>query len=103
MPSFAVRVVEGCPKMLTEQVSAPDFTVHSLADKLKVSERHVRECLATGKIPSYKVGRIRRIPAEAVEMLRSGRPAAADDDLDAQIKRIVDAAPKLSAAQRDKL
>jgi excisionase family DNA binding protein len=89
--------------MLTQQqVSPPDFTVRGLADKLHVSERHVRECISQGKIPSYKVGRIRRIPAEAVEILRSGRTAA-DDDLDAQIRAIVDAAPPLTRAQRDKL
>ena len=81
-----------------------DFTVRSLADKLHVSERHVRECISQDIIPSYKVGRIRRIPAEAVEILRSGRTVdPADDDLSAQIKAIVDAAPKLTAAQKDKL
>jgi excisionase family DNA binding protein len=88
--------------MLVQQQSPPsDFSVKNLAQKCGVTERHVWDLIAEGQIPSYKVGTSVRIPAEAVEMLRSGQPVA--DDLDAQIKRIVDRAPKLSAAQRDTL
>jgi len=87
--------------LVQQQATSPDFSVRGFASKCNVSERHVRECISLGKIPSYRVGSTLRIPAEAVEMLRSGQPV--DDDLDAQIKRIVDRAPKLSAAQRDTL
>ncbi len=82
--------------------SVPDFSAPELAKKLHVSVTHVRDLLAEGQIPSYKVGTAVRIPAEAVDALRSGQPAN-DDDLNEQIRRIVDAAPRLTPSQRDKL
>jgi excisionase family DNA binding protein len=87
--------------VMQQQIPSPDFSVRDVATKCKVTERHVWRLIAENKIPSYKIGASVRIPAEAVEMLRSGQPV--HDDLDAQIKRIVDRAPKLSAAQRDTL
>lgn len=88
--------------MLTQQhIPPPDFTARELAAKANVSERHVWRMIAENKIPSYKIGAAVRIPRDAIETLRSGQPAV--DDLDAQIKAIVDRAPKLSAAQRHRL
>jgi excisionase family DNA binding protein len=90
--------------VVQQQVLSPDFSVGDVCKKLKVSERHMREQLSLGKIPFYKVGRSVRIPAEAVDLIRSGQTVKPDDDeLDAHIRRLVDAAPTLTAAQRDRL
>lgn len=43
------------------------FTPNTLAKYLSVSERHVRELLQTGVIPSYTIGRVRRIKPEDVD------------------------------------
>lgn len=55
----------------------PFYTPVTLATKLAVSERTVRQLLATGEIPSYKVAGLRRIDPTDVDRYlarhRSGR------------------------------
>jgi excisionase family DNA binding protein len=87
--------------LMQQQATSPDFSVRGFASKCNVSERHVRECISRGKIPSYRVGSTLRIPAEAVEMLRSGR--ADGDDLDAHVDAIVASWPALSDEQLDRI
>ena len=55
----ALRVVE-------EQVR-PFFTPKTLAAYLAISERTVRDMLAKGRIPSYKIEGQRRVSAEDVD------------------------------------
>ena len=83
--------------LLGNKVLSADLTVRDVANLCNLSERAVREYISRGVIPSYKVGNSRRIPAEAVEKLRSGRAS----EYDTAIASLVDAAPKLSQEQRD--
>jgi excisionase family DNA binding protein len=46
---------------------APMFSVKSLASYLSLSERTVRDLLAQGELPSYKVAGARRIARSDVE------------------------------------
>lgn len=41
--------------------------ISDVAEALKVSERHVQTLLHAGEIASVKVGRCRRVPADAVK------------------------------------
>lgn len=50
--------------MTTATVSEDFYTPLELARRLSVSERKIRGLLATGEIPSYKVGTMRRIAPE---------------------------------------
>lgn len=45
----------------------PFFSPKSLAAYLELSERTVRELLAEGMIPSYRIGGARRVKAEDVD------------------------------------
>lgn len=45
----------------------PFFTPKTLADYLAISERTVRDMLAKGRIPSYRVEGMRRVAAEDVD------------------------------------
>jgi excisionase family DNA binding protein len=54
----AARRRDAAPQMLE---------VSDVAEALKVSERHVQTLLHAGEIASVKVGRCRRVPADAVE------------------------------------
>lgn len=45
----------------------PFFTPKTLAEYLAVSERTVRQMLADGRVPSYRVEGVRRISAEDVD------------------------------------
>ncbi|OBA63186.1 hypothetical protein A5647_04960 [Mycobacterium sp. 1100029.7] len=76
----------------------PDYTPNEYARRFNISPATVRTKISRGQIPSYRVGGSRRIPASYVDSILNPT-----EELDAAIKRIVDAAPKLTAAQRDKL
>ena len=76
-----------------------DLTIDEFAHAVNKSPKTVRIAVSAGTIPSYKVGGSRRIPATYLDELR----ASAFNDYEAAIKRLVDAAPQLTAAQRDKL
>lgn len=47
----------------------PMYTAQSLADRLALSERTVREMLKDGSIPSIKIGALRRVKPEVVDEL----------------------------------
>jgi excisionase family DNA binding protein len=54
-----------------DQLSADDvrpfFTTRSLAERLALSERTVRDLIRRGDLPSYKVARARRIDPKDVD------------------------------------
>ncbi len=52
---------------MSKQARRPFFTPKGLADYLSISERTVRQMLADGRIPSYRVEGIRRIDPTDVE------------------------------------
>lgn len=79
---------------------AGDLSVDEFAQEVGLSSKAVRNGVGAGRIPSYKVGTgSRRIPRSYLDDLR----ASAYDDREATIQRVVDAAPRFTAAQRDKL
>lgn len=53
--------------MVHPRMLRPFFSPKALADYLSLSERTVREMLAKGEIPSYKVAGARRIDYRDVE------------------------------------
>ena len=63
-----------------EQAERPFYTVKSLAHRLAVTERTVRNLLRSGEIDSYTIGTARRIDPEDVdsylERRRNSRRAA---------------------------
>jgi excisionase family DNA binding protein len=75
-----------------------DYTCQELARKWNLSIATIRNKVSLGLIPSYKVGGARRIPAEWVH-----RAPRADPDTDSVVNAVINAAPKLTAAQRQKL
>ncbi len=78
-----------------KQDTAPrGLTIREFAQRHSMSESAVRAHCRTGRIESYKVGGARRIPD-------STPPTRPDDDYLAEVRRIVDLAPKLTPAQRD--
>lgn len=72
------------------------LTVRQFAEKHGISESSVRQNIRAGRIPSYKVAGSRRIPDTAA-MPEEG------DFFMAEVRRIVDVAPRLTATQRDLL
>jgi excisionase family DNA binding protein len=73
------------------------LTIREFARLHHISENTVRRNVNNGKIPSYLVGGSRRIRVhDAAAIQRTDA-----EDVDAEIKRIVDLAPKLTPAQRD--
>jgi excisionase family DNA binding protein len=73
------------------------LTIREVARLNKISEVTVRRHVNSGKIPSYMVGGARRIRVDDA----AGIQRTDVDDVDAEIKRLVDLAPKLTPAQRD--
>ncbi len=50
------------------------YTIEEVAEKLKVTRQAIHNWIKEGRIDSIKIGRTRRIPAEAVErLLRESR------------------------------
>lgn len=43
------------------------FTVREAADYLKIGRSYTEMLIASGELKSFKLGRLRRIPAEALE------------------------------------
>jgi excisionase family DNA binding protein len=76
-----------------------DLSPDEFALEVGKSVKTVYKAVNDGSIPSYKVGGSRRIPRSYLDELR----ASAFNDYEATIQRVVDAAPRLTAAQRDKL
>ena len=74
------------------------LSVREFAELNGISKATVHRLITDRKLESYMIGGQRRIRADVAESIQ--RP---DDDLDAQIKAIVDRAPELTAAQRDRL
>ncbi len=70
------------------------LTVREFARKHSISESAVRHHVRTGRIASYKVGGARRIPDSAPTPHHDG-------DFLAEMRRIVDLAPKFTVAQRE--
>jgi excisionase family DNA binding protein len=78
------------------------YSMATLAKMMGTSLDTIQRGVMAGEIPSFKIGRTRRIPADAVEALM--RPSKHDDDdLDAYVRKLVDAAPRLTEAQRRRL
>lgn len=49
--------------------------VHEVADLLQVSERHIYELAAGGKLPSFRIGKIIRFdPQDVADWLRQNKP-----------------------------
>lgn len=82
-----------------EQQLSEGLTIPEVARLNKLSEVTVRRHVNSGKIPSYKVGGARRIRADVLAAIQLGDDGT--DDVDTEIKRLVDLAPKLTPAQRD--
>lgn len=88
----------------------PAWTMDRLAEEAGVNLRTIKRAVVNGEIPSFTIGRSRRIPGEAAEallrgeiQLGGGAPKASLDDIDAYIRHLVDAAPRLSDRQIAKL
>ena len=66
--------------MIKNKSESPVFTVAEAARYLKVSEPTIWRWIRTGRLPSFKVGRLRRIPLAALDgfmnraALASSRP-----------------------------
>ena len=58
----------------------PFLKPDEVAEVLRVSRRHVYNLIASGALPSFRVGRSHRIPREAVERLTQARPDAAQGE-----------------------
>ena len=80
--------------MALQETARRGLTIRQFAEQHALSESTVRQHIRTGRIESYKVGGARRIPD-------STPPPHHDDDFMAEVRRIVDLAPKLTPAQRD--
>ena len=62
------------PINIVEAEQRPFYTVKTLAQRLAVSERHIRNLVASGEIPSYDLGDLRRFdPAEIDSWLADRR------------------------------
>jgi excisionase family DNA binding protein len=75
------------------------LSIGEFAAQHGISKATVRRLIANHQLESYMIGGQWRIRADVAASI--GRTA--DDELDAHIKRLVDAAPELTAAQRDRL
>lgn len=51
------------------------FTPATLAKRWACSERHVRNLIARGQLPCFRIGTLLRIRAEDVEAFERGEPA----------------------------
>jgi excisionase family DNA binding protein len=80
-----------------EQQLSEGLTIREFARLNKISEVTARRHVNSGKIPSYLVGGSRRIRVDDAAAIQQTDL----DDVDAEIKRLVDLAPKLTPAQRD--
>lgn len=76
---MTLRVIEGRPRegqaspVTGLVIGVPDvdfvprmMTVATVAERLAVTERHVRQLLADGDLPAYRIGRAVRIPEPAL-------------------------------------
>lgn len=77
-PSRAARALEKDCNLAVIRVADRDdrrfFTVRSLAEKLEVSERTVRNWMKSGELASYRLGDARRIdPADVDSFLAARR------------------------------
>ncbi|MGA4690145.1 helix-turn-helix domain-containing protein [Rhodococcus sp. AB351] len=87
------------------------LTTREVADRLQVSPTTVRTLVATKGLPTYRLGnRLRFVAAEVDAWARArgsrsvdtaAAPASETDDYRAEIIRLVDTAPTLTAAQCD--
>jgi excisionase family DNA binding protein len=67
------RVKPGALRVTSEPLR-PFFTVYTLAERLSISERTMRQMLIDGEIASYMIGGSRRVdPADVEDYLRSHR------------------------------
>lgn len=68
--------------MTVQQIEALLLTVEEAADRLRIGRTTMYALVSSGAVESVKVGRLRRVPAEAVDayvtVLRTtGQPPAA--------------------------
>lgn len=64
-PVTGVADMDTVPRMMT---------VANVAERLAVTERHIRQLLADGELPAYRIGRAVRIPEDALaEYLKARR------------------------------
>lgn len=68
--------------MTAQQIEAVLLTVEEAADRLRIGRTTMYALVSSGAVESVKVGRLRRVPAEAVDayvtVLRTtGQPPAA--------------------------
>ena len=67
------RAKPGAVRVASEPVR-PFYTVRTLAERLTISERTMRQMLIDGDIASYMIGGSRRVdPADVEDYLRSHR------------------------------
>ena len=66
-------VRRGAPVSIRAEVERAGLTVEETAFRVGVSRRTIYTLLETGELPSYVIGRARRIPTDAVEELISSR------------------------------
>lgn len=78
LEAFKAEVTDAVIARL-EARDRPLYSAKTLAAKLTVSERVVREKLESGEIPSFKVGGLRRVDPAAVDLYLAMRKAASDD------------------------
>lgn len=60
-------------RVLDRDAERPFYTTRSLAQRLAITERMVRNLLRSGEIPSYTIGTARRIAPEDVDSYLAGR------------------------------
>ena len=87
---------------MPSQDPRPSFLIPEVARLTRNSREHIQRLVSSGEIPSYKVGHSRRISADTVDALM-GKTPTDDDELDAYVRKLVDAAPRLTERQRKRL
>jgi excisionase family DNA binding protein len=80
----------------TQSVSR-GISIREYAELNGVCESTVKRAIREGKIPAYRVGKSRRIPLSHLEQLQR------NDPIEAEIERIVSAAPPLTDDQRNRI
>lgn len=100
---FFLRGV-GLPTHVTSQ-TPPRLTLQEAADARRIGYSTLRKRVADGSLPAERVGRRLYINPAHLNVLAApvvGRPRAAAE-IDSAVARVVAAAPRLTAEQRERL
>jgi excisionase family DNA binding protein len=101
--SFILRGV-GLPTHVTSQIPSR-LTLQEAADARRIGYSTLRKRVADGSLPAERVGRRIFVDPAHLDALADpvvGRPRAAAE-IDSAVARVVAAAPRLTAEQRERL